>query len=124
MVAWRVPPNGGHRLSGDGDWHALKSLFADRQWHTFLGSAVLSTISNGAVYAFFPRYLNRVGLGDNWQCYFWVIAVLAEIAFMAKLAATNSTDGNEGLKKARKTRAAPNEARAMGTRRMCHLSLP
>ena len=40
----------------------------------------------GAFYAFFPLYLNRVGLGDYWQGYFWVIAVLAEIAFMAKLA--------------------------------------
>jgi PPP family 3-phenylpropionic acid transporter len=27
-VAWRLPPNGGHRFSGDGDWRALKSLFA------------------------------------------------------------------------------------------------
>ncbi|MFA0750691.1 MAG: hypothetical protein SLRJCFUN_001094 [Candidatus Fervidibacter sp.] len=87
VVARRLPPNGGHRLSGDGDWHALKSLFVDRQWQTFLGISLLSTISNGAFYAFFPLYLNRAGLGDNWQGYFWVIAVLAEIAFMAKLAA-------------------------------------
>jgi PPP family 3-phenylpropionic acid transporter len=86
VVAWRLPPNGGHRLSGDGDWRALKSLFADRQWQAFLGISLLSTISNGAFYAFFPLYLNRAGIGDNWQGYFWVIAVLAEIAFMAKFA--------------------------------------
>ena len=53
---------------------------------SLLGISLLSTISNGAFYAFFPLYLNRAGIGDNWQGYFWVIAVLAEIAFMAKFA--------------------------------------
>jgi hypothetical protein len=41
----------------------------------------------------------------------------------AKRTATKSTDGNDGLKKARKTRADPNEARAMGVRRLRHRSL-
>ncbi len=68
------------------DWRAVRVLFADREWQIFLAVSFLSMVSASVFYAFFPLYLNRAGVSDNWQGYFWVIAVLAEVAFMAWLA--------------------------------------
>lgn len=85
-IAWRLPPNGARQRSGTSDWRILRDLFTERAWCLFLLVSLLSTVGNGAFYAFFPLYLSRNGVGDNWQGYFWVVAVLAEIAFMAWLA--------------------------------------
>ncbi len=70
----------------NGDWRAVRALFADREWQVFLVVSFLSMMSTSVFYAFFPLYLNRAGVSDNWQGYFWVVAVLAEVAFMAWLA--------------------------------------
>jgi len=80
-----LPRNGGGKPMGDGDWRAIKELFADRDWHAFLAVSLLSMVSTSVFYAFFPLYLNRAGVSDNWQGYFWVVAVLAEVAFMTWL---------------------------------------
>lgn len=84
-MAFTLPRNGGGKLVGGGDWRAVKDLFADRDWQAFLVVSLLSMVSISAWYAFFPLYLNRAGVSDNWQGYFWVVAVLAEVAFMAWL---------------------------------------
>jgi MFS transporter, PPP family, 3-phenylpropionic acid transporter len=80
-----LPRNRAGKPMGDGDWKAVKELFANRDWQAFLAISLLSMVSTSVFYAFFPLYLNRVGVSDNWQGYFWVIAVLAEVAFMTWL---------------------------------------
>jgi PPP family 3-phenylpropionic acid transporter len=80
-----LPRNGAGKPMGDGDWKAVKELFANRDWQAFLAISLLSMVSTSVFYAFFPLYLNRAGVSDNWQGYFWVIAVLAEVAFMTWL---------------------------------------
>ncbi len=85
ISAFSLPRKGGGKPMGDGDWKAIKELFADRDWQGFLAVSLLSMVSTSVFYAFFPLYLNRAGVSDNWQGYFWVVAVLAEVAFMAWL---------------------------------------
>ncbi len=85
MMAFSLPQNGGGRAMDKGDWKELRNLFADREWQVFLAIMLLSMVSTSVFYAFFPLYLNRAGVSDNWQGYFWVIAVLAEVSFMAWL---------------------------------------
>lgn len=84
-VAFTLPRNAGGKPTGKSNWQSVKELFSDRDWQIFLIISLLSMISISAWYAFFPLYLNRAGITDNWQGYFWVIAVLAEVAFMAWL---------------------------------------
>ncbi len=84
--AFALPRNGGGKPMDNSDWRAVRVLFADREWQIFLAVSFLSMVSASVFYAFFPLYLNRAGVSDNWQGYFWVIAVLAEVAFMAWLA--------------------------------------
>lgn len=85
-AASQLPRNGGGKPMGAGDGRALRELFTDRRWLAFLLVSSISMVSNGFFYPFFPLYLNKMGVSDNWQGYFWVIAVLAEVAFMAWLA--------------------------------------
>ncbi len=84
-MAFTLPRNGGGKPIEGSNWWAIKDLFADRDWQIFLFVSLLSMVSISAWYAFFPLYLNQAGITDNWQGYFWVIAVLAEVAFMAWL---------------------------------------
>lgn len=84
--AFLLPRNGGGKPMSNRDWTEVRLLFADREWQVFLGVSLLSMTSASVFYAFFPLYLNRSGISDNWQGYFWVLAVLAETAFMAWLA--------------------------------------
>ncbi|MCS7225107.1 MAG: MFS transporter, partial [Armatimonadetes bacterium] len=77
------PTNGKPRPEarvGRGD---LTDWLTDRDWQVFLLISFLSMATNAAFFAFFPLYLSRAGVSDNWQGYFWVIAVVAETAFMA-----------------------------------------
>lgn len=82
ISVFTLPQNDGRRPVGDGDWNELKELLTDRDWQTFLILSLLSAASTSVFYTFFPIYLCRAGVSDNWQGYFWVIAVLAEVAFM------------------------------------------
>lgn len=85
-IALKLPRNGGCKLTHDDNGQTLRQLFADRQWLSFLSIMMVSMVTYSTFYAFFPLYLNRVGVSDNWQAYFWVIAVLAEVAFMSWVA--------------------------------------
>ncbi len=84
-AALLLPRNGGGRPMDDSDWQSVRTLFSDQEWQAFLAVSFLSMVSTSVFYAFFPLYLNRAGVSDNWQGYFWVIAVLAEVAFMTWL---------------------------------------
>ncbi|MCS7186546.1 MAG: MFS transporter [Armatimonadetes bacterium] len=84
-MAFTLPRNDGGKPMRESNWRSVKELFSDRDWQIFLAISLLSMVSISAWYAFFPLYLNRAGVTDNWQGYFWVIAVLAEVAFMAWL---------------------------------------
>ncbi|MCS7265831.1 MAG: MFS transporter [Armatimonadetes bacterium] len=84
-ISLSLPRNGGGKTSENGDWKEVLNLFTDKEWLAFLTVSLLSMVSTSVFYAFFPLYLNRVGISDNWQGYFWVIAVLAEVAFMTWL---------------------------------------
>ncbi len=85
VMAFSLPRNNGGRPMERGDWRAVRELFTDRDWQAFLVISLLSMVSISAWYTFFPLYLNRAGIADNWQGYFWVVAVMAEVAFMAWL---------------------------------------
>ncbi len=87
-ISFSLPRNGGGGKMGNGDWKEVGNLFADKDWLAFLAVSLLSMVSTSVFYTFFPLYLNRAGVSDNWQGYFWVIAVLAEVSFMAWLSET------------------------------------
>lgn len=89
LVGLTLALTGGQREGDEGKVKRrpkeIVRLFTDRHWLLFLFITFLSVATNRAFYTFFPLYLNRAGIGDNWQGYFWVIGVLAEIAFMTRL---------------------------------------
>ncbi len=79
-------PTDGKAAAGERfQWNHLREWFSDRQWAVFLIISFLSMATNAAFFAFFPLYLSHAGVSDNWQGYFWVVAVVAETAFMAWL---------------------------------------
>lgn len=85
FTSFTLPRNGGGKPIDKSGWQEVKALFADREWQVFLFISLLSMASTNVFYTFFPLYLNRAGVSDNWQGYFWVVAVLAEVAFMTWL---------------------------------------
>lgn len=85
FTSFTLPRNGGGKPIDKSGWQEVKALFADREWQAFLFISLLSMASTNVFYTFFPLYLNRAGVSDNWQGYFWVVAVLAEVAFMTWL---------------------------------------